>query len=232
MGKEKSKQNTKLLNSKKVILDLCGGTGSWSRPYKEAGYTVINLTLPMYDVTKVEFTPDGKLILFPAKDPMENLNVKSKDVYGILAAPPCTMFSFARTTAKTPRDFEGAMRIVESCMQIIWTAKIYGQLKFWAMENPTGYLRRFIGKPSFKFYQWQFGGYHVKATDIWGYFNEPTPSVKTKPVLEQGEIDKRWSNPKIPDYIKEQLKSTGERRAAVRAITPEGFARAFHRANK
>lgn len=23
-------------NSKKIILDLCGGTGSWSRPYKEA----------------------------------------------------------------------------------------------------------------------------------------------------------------------------------------------------
>lgn len=27
-------------NSDKIILDLCGGTGSWSRPYKEAGYDV------------------------------------------------------------------------------------------------------------------------------------------------------------------------------------------------
>ena len=42
-------------NSNKIILDLCGGTGSWSRPYKEAGYTVHVLTLPSYDVTKVEF---------------------------------------------------------------------------------------------------------------------------------------------------------------------------------
>ena len=25
---------------KKIILDLCGGTGAWSRPYKEAGYDV------------------------------------------------------------------------------------------------------------------------------------------------------------------------------------------------
>ena len=25
---------------KKIILDLCGGTGSWSKPYKDAGYDV------------------------------------------------------------------------------------------------------------------------------------------------------------------------------------------------
>lgn len=25
-------------NSDKIILDLCGGTGAWSKPYAEAGY--------------------------------------------------------------------------------------------------------------------------------------------------------------------------------------------------
>ena len=34
----------------KIILDLCGGTGSWSRPYMEAGYDVRIITLPDYDV--------------------------------------------------------------------------------------------------------------------------------------------------------------------------------------
>lgn len=29
-------------NNDKIILDLCGGTGSWSKPYKEAGYDVRN----------------------------------------------------------------------------------------------------------------------------------------------------------------------------------------------
>ncbi len=24
----------------KIILDLCGGTGAWSKPYREAGYDV------------------------------------------------------------------------------------------------------------------------------------------------------------------------------------------------
>lgn len=33
-------------NSNKIILDLCGGTGAWSRPYKEAGYDVRLITLP------------------------------------------------------------------------------------------------------------------------------------------------------------------------------------------
>ena len=29
-----------LFNDDKLILDLCGGTGSWSKPYKENGYNV------------------------------------------------------------------------------------------------------------------------------------------------------------------------------------------------
>lgn len=45
-------------NSKKIILDLCGGTGSWSKPYKDAGYDVRNITLPEYVVLmlKIEIT--------------------------------------------------------------------------------------------------------------------------------------------------------------------------------
>ena len=32
--------NDTLFNNDKIILDLCGGTGSWSKPYKENGYDV------------------------------------------------------------------------------------------------------------------------------------------------------------------------------------------------
>jgi hypothetical protein len=39
-----------LKNEDKIILDLCGGTGAWSRPYLEVGYDVRNITLPEYDV--------------------------------------------------------------------------------------------------------------------------------------------------------------------------------------
>ena len=45
-------------NSNKIILDLCGGTGSWSKPYRDAGYDVRVITLPEYDVFEYE-PPDS-----------------------------------------------------------------------------------------------------------------------------------------------------------------------------
>lgn len=33
-----------------IILDLCGGSGSWSRPFAMAGYDVRLITLPTHDV--------------------------------------------------------------------------------------------------------------------------------------------------------------------------------------
>jgi len=60
-------------NKDKIILDLCGGTGAWSKPYKDNGYNVRNITLPEYDVRTF-------------KSP--------NNVYGILAAPPCFAKAF------------------------------------------------------------------------------------------------------------------------------------------
>ena len=105
---------------KKIILDLCGGTGAWSKPYKEAGYDVRLITLPDHDVRVYE--------------PPEN-------VYGILAAPPCTEFSFAKNGCHRKRDFTAGLEIVRRVMEIIWLCRIKGTLKFWAFENPAGYLR-------------------------------------------------------------------------------------------
>lgn len=212
-------------NTKKIILDLCGGTGSWSKPYKDAGYDVRLVTLPEYDVLHVN-SWQGHLFL---KDDENAIPIGN--IYGILAAPPCTQFSFARQRYKTPPDFVGAMVTVEACLEIIWECQKQGRLQFWALENPVGHLMRFLGRPHYKFYQWQFGGQHVKPTAIWGWFNEPTATVRTKPVVDHAEIDARWSNPTIPPEIRAQFKTTKDRRAAVRAITPPGFARAFFKAN-
>ena len=42
----------------KIILDLCGGTGCWSNPWKAAGYKVIVMTYPKYDVSKWRDYPE------------------------------------------------------------------------------------------------------------------------------------------------------------------------------
>lgn len=201
-------------NIDKVILDLCGGTGSWSEPYRMAGYDVQLVTLPEFDVRVWRHYPE---IVEP---------VEAGYVYGILAAPPCTMFSRARTNAKTPRDFDSAMATVQACLEIIWAARSAprSSLKFWALENPMGLLRQFLGNPPHSFRGWEYGDDHVKFTDLWGYYRMPTPRVKTPIAFDM----KKYASPKKPaKYAHLKLD-----RAAIRAITPPGFARAFMEANK
>ena len=210
------------MSSNKIILDLAGGTGSWSHPYKEAGYTVINVTLPDYDV-RTYIPPDN--------------------VYGILAAPPCTEFSFARTKAKTPRDLKEGMECVRACLNIIWSCMEIKQdtkfktvpLKFWCLENPNGMLKYFLGKPAFEFNPYDFGDQYQKNTYLWGWFNEP----KKNPIElteKQKELHKTNSQP-LPkfDYMKSRdihPERFGELdRQERRAITPAGFAKAFFESN-
>src|SRR3989338_10579781 len=176
-GREKGNPTSEA--GKKIILDLCGGTGSWSKPYKNAGYDVRVVTLPNHDVRHAFF--EGEWIIFPSIYQKMSFHLKIVDVYGVLAAPPCTMFSYARTKAKKPRNFKEGMVEVESCLRIIWglqykpvsdTAK-YTTLKFWALENPMGMLQHFLGYPPYGFNPYDFGDHYQKHTHLWGRFNYP-----------------------------------------------------------
>jgi len=225
------------MNKDKTILSLCSGTGAWEKPYKDAGYTVISVTLPDNDVRN--YTPPN-------------------NVYGILAAPPCTMFSFARTKAKKLRDLAEGMECVRACLNIIWscmeikqdTTKKKLPLKFWALENPNGMLKYFLGKPALKFNPYDFGDQYQKNTHLWGWFNEPKKSPveltekqkelhKTNsqplPVLKpykslNPELQKKFDMLASRDIAPEMFgKLTRQER---RAITPAGFSKAFYEANK
>jgi hypothetical protein len=153
------------------------------------------------------------------------------NIYGILAAPPCTMFSHARTTAKKPRDTRSAMEIVKGCLDIIWEVQ-YGvdtgekntRLKFWAMENPNhSILKNFIGQPAFVFNPFDFGDNYKKQTALWGNFKEP----KKKPIkINKPKFDKLQTKEIAPEYYGKLS------RTERRAITPKGFAQAFYEANK
>lgn len=199
-------------NKDKIILDLCGGTGAWSKPYKDAGYDVRVITLPKHDIRFY-------------KPP--------KGVYGVLAAPPCTMFSMARTVAKTPRDLRGAMEIVYHCLRIIWECQEDGnKLAFWALENPKARLRWFLGQPALTFNPYDFGDAYRKPTDIWGNFND---NLKRTPVSldpkqkKQSQLNIQHLQSIPEDYVRDPNMTP---RAIARSITHAGFANAFFKANK
>jgi len=173
------------------------------------------ITLPEYDVISL------------AKD-KDLWNLPVDKIYGILAAPPCTQFSKADwRRSRDKRDFVKGMEIVRACMNIIWRVQEEGApLKFWALENPLGYLYNFLGKPAFYFQPWQFGEKPPLATKriaIWGYFNQPAKTVlkRNVPFIH---------NPKNKD----RRQNHGWYKLSVeeRAITPAGFAQAFFKANK
>lgn len=199
------------MNKDKIILDLCGGTGAWSRPYKEAGYDVRVVTLPQHDI---------KTYHPPA------------NVYGVLAAPPCTMFSMARTTARTPRDLKSAMEVVHACLRVIWECQQDGKrLEFWALENPKARLRWFLGRPALTFNPYDFGDAYRKPTDIWGNFNidlKRTPVSLDSKQKKQSQLNVQHLQPIPKDYIRDP---NMDARAIARSITHAGFARAFFKSN-
>lgn len=203
-------------NSDKIILDLCGGTGMWSDPYKEAGYDVRVITHPHHDLFEYEEWRD-----FIPK------------IHGILFAPTCTMFSLARTTAKTPRDLSGAMKLVNRGMYIIQEIRCHPEtnLKFWALENPVGYLRQLLGKPPLTFNPMDYGANYTKKTDLWGYYK--LPKVNAKRLTEEERALCAINNRKLPtlpeDYV---LPSNFKAQQARRSMTDSNFAKAFFKANK
>lgn len=167
----------------RIVVDLCAGTGAWSEPYRKAGYDVRRVTLPEQDVRDFE-PPAG--------------------VWGVLAAPPCTEFSLAKNGH--PRDFAKGLECVVACLRIIARASP----RWWALENPTGYLSRWLGTPRDVFEPCDFGQPWTKRTAIWGTFRLPERGPFVEP---EGSIFDRTRDP-------EEL-----------ARTPAGFARAFFEAN-
>ncbi len=210
----------------KIILDLCGGTGAWSKPYADAGYDVRVITFPPDDV-RLYMKPIFK-------------------VYGILAAPPCTMFSLAGNKSRAEEKRNGsfdkkmidALSIVDACLRIALISKPV----FWVLENPVGTLKNYIGSPVMFFNPCDYGGYmepnektneltpaqdaFTKKTGLWGVFNKPTQKSVEPEFVVCKSRGKKYSP---IHYNSVGLSPT--KRAEVRSVTPTGFAKAFFEAN-
>jgi hypothetical protein len=171
------------------ILDLCGGSGSWSKPWADAGYEVVIVDAGSGDDVRTYTPPDN--------------------VLGVLAG------SGARWWADKPETLLiEAVEIVRACLDIIQTAKP----AWWALENPVGRLARVVpelGRFSYTFQPWEYGDPYTKRTCIWGSAIRPTRNP-----VEPTEGGKIWRMAPSPE------------RAALRSVTPQGFAKAFYEANR
>lgn len=201
--------NIPMENKDKIILHLCASKfGSDSKPYRDAGYDVRLVTKDV-DVRKYK--------------PPEN-------VYGIIANPPCTMFSHARTIAKIPRNLDQGLELVVACLNIIWECQKritndqqrIAPLKFWVMENPDGMLKWFLGKPAFIYQPYEFHADYSKKTNLWGIFNEPKKPFFNRQLPPRSSIgDKHW----------EQIKDR-EERTDLKSVAPPEFTKAFFESNQ
>ena len=190
----------------KIILHLCAKMGSDSLPYKENGYDVRII---------------GEDIGVENYNPPEN-------VYGIIANPPCAMFSLARSKAKIPRDLREGMRLVKECLRIIWECQYdlkgdqrKSNIKFWVLENPeSGFLKWFLGEPIFQYCQSEYGSVVTKKTALWGMFNLPIRPILFNPLPRGHKLGSKYEPKQNRFNIQERSKC------------PYNFAKAFFEVNQ
>lgn len=195
----------------KTILHLCADIGSDSQPYRDAGYDVICVG-EKQDVRTFQPPPE---------------------VYGIIANPPCTMFSYCRTNAKKPRDLRQGMELVQACLRIIWECQYrikkdtqkFSPLRFWVIENPDAMLSWFLGKPAFVYSPHQYGDNYQKRTCLWGRFNAP-PMVNEYPTVKFPKFDYLKTREIAPQYYGKLT------RTERRSVCSPYFAKAFFEANQ
>jgi len=157
-----------------------------------------------YDVRQVDIRRGDDVRLFEALP---------YPVRGVLAAPPCTHLASSGARwweGKGEQALLDAMAVVDACLRII---TVHRPL-WWVLENPVGRLTRFLGDPRMAFDPADYGDPYTKRTLLWGDFKCPA-----KRPVEAVDGSRMHRLPPSPE------------RAALRSVTPAGFARAFFEAN-
>jgi hypothetical protein len=140
------------------LLELFSGTGSVGRGFAAHGWEALSLDLdPRAPATiHVDILDWDYTEFFPGHFDC------------IWASPPCTEYSIARTTAKTPRNLDLADSLVKRTLELI----AYFRPSCWWMENPyTGLMRKrevVAGLPFAKVDYCAYGSLYKKRTALWG----------------------------------------------------------------
>lgn len=201
----------------KTILHLCADTGSDSKPYRDAGYNVY---------------------LIGENVGVENFHFHGP-VHGVIANPPCTEFSTARSDGRARNPEEG-MFLVRECQRIIEEVKP----EWWVIENPAkGVLREYLGEPAYQYEPWWYGSPWTKRTALWGKFNTPPRKYfEWADVPKIPELYVRPGRPKpslafmhksayhlIPEFHTLPVPTSD---MEFRSLCSQKFAQAFFEANK
>jgi hypothetical protein len=210
------------MNQDKIILSLFDYSGAWSEPYKSAGYTVLKRDLKTGNDIFTDTIPEAIA-----------WSVDGLQIYGLLAAVPCTDFASSgarwwKDKDSAPSDYSSKSvkwdnRLEEAEALVLSTLFIIELLKpkFWVIENPIGRIQRIvpeIGPPRMYFDPCDFGELYTKKTALYGNFNTNLEYNNALPLFGS----EMWS----------KYGGKSERTKEARSRTPGGFARAFYNANK
>ena len=197
------------------VLDLFCGLKGWSSAFIERGHKVITSDIePKFnaDVTS------------------DIMNLTAEDFKGfghfdlILASPPCNCFSVASIYRHwkegKPKD-EATLKAIELVKH---TLKIIEDLNpdYWLLENPTGMLRKVIGKPPYAISQCQYGRSVMKPTDLWGKLPASFIPLKCKPGAPCHEKASRSAKSGVQG-IRNGFEKLGSKGKEIRAQIPFGL---------
>jgi hypothetical protein len=184
------------------VLSLYDKSGNWAEPYRERGDLVRCLDLSR-----------GENVI------LEEYSANSVDV--ILSAPPCTHLA---SSGSRWWESKGESALLESLATVDAVFRLVYSLRpsAWAIENPVGRLKRFLGPPRFAFDPCEFAG----------WADDPESEAYTKRTLLWGDFAIPEKHPVDPVLgSKMHLMPPSEERSDLRSKTPQGFARAFASAN-
>ena len=149
---------------------------------------------------------------------------KEGPIHGILAAPPCDHLSRAGAhlwTKKGPGPLLESLTVVDACLRIIF---IHQPLAWWALENPIGRIKEYLGEPAFKFDPRDYGDPWTKRTWLWGDFNLPSQRVA-------GKVPEELQGRGMGSHGRDRTTRMSSSWKVQRSMTPPGFAQAFFEAN-
>jgi hypothetical protein len=195
---------------RRTILSLCSGTGAWEQPFVDD---------PTYEVIPVDIE-NGQDVRTYTPPPGE--------VFGILAAPPCTAFSGSGARWWKEHESSGVLAegisVVLGCLRIISEC----QPRWWALENPVGRLPNMVpqlGSWNFAFHPYEYAGWHPTDPASEGY------SKRT--CIWLGGMARQPNRKPVPNFLGSALWRIGPDgvdgvpRWKLRSATPRGFALAW-----